>query len=147
MVEGMSVFSGDTEGIAGRYGTTGITWEAQMDNVRMWSVMLLWVSSHLYFWAHHFKFYALPCWNQVVWCVTKRFTSKSEAAVQVSVVTKASYCFQKTWICHSVCGKVATILTFSCSFPLACPNKAGGIHCTDGKLIFWEFPAVGIAPS
>lgn len=95
MVERMSVFSGDTEGIAGRYGMTGITWEAQMDNVRSWSVMLLWVSSHLYFWAHHFKFYALPCWNQVVWCVTKRFTSKSEAAVQVSVVTKASYCFQK----------------------------------------------------
>ena len=32
------------------------------------------------------------------------------------------------------------------SLPLPCPNKAGGTHFTDGKLIFWEFPAVGIAP-
>lgn len=29
------------------------------------------------------------------------------------------------------------------AFP--CPNRAGGTHFTDGKRIFWEVPAVGIA--
>lgn len=32
------------------------------------------------------------------------------------------------------------------SLPLSCPNKAGGTHFTDCRLIFWEFPAVGLAP-
>lgn len=31
------------------------------------------------------------------------------------------------------------------SLPLPCPNKAGGTPFTDGKLIFWKFPAVGLA--
>lgn len=32
------------------------------------------------------------------------------------------------------------------SRPPPCPNKAGRTHFTDGKLILWAFPAVGVAP-
>lgn len=46
----------------------------------------------------------------------------------------------------------ATVLGTRCgwsrrpSLPLPCPNKAGGTPFTDGKPIFWAFPAVGVAP-